>query len=170
MTTTHSMRALVVHASGGMFEEVQLPRPTPGKGEVLVRIHASGVNPLDTKIRAGEAAHARHPFPAVLGMDLAGVVESVGADVETFRVGDEVYGLTGGVAGLQSGGRARLCRAVRHRLDDRHGCAVDGDRGAAAGFRALADLGQSRPARRGRIGYHGDRRHDDRRNNLCLKE
>jgi NADPH2:quinone reductase len=101
MTKTHAMRALIVHASGGMFEEVQLPRPSPSKGEVLVRIHASGVNPLDTKIRAGEAAHARHPFPAVLGMDLAGVVESVGANVETLRVGDEVYGLTGGVAGLQ---------------------------------------------------------------------
>ena len=101
MTKTHLMRALVVHASGGMFEEVQLPRPSPGKGNVLVRIHASGVNPLDTKIRAGEAAHARHPFPAILGMDLAGVVESVGAGVEAFRIGDEVYGLTGGVAGLQ---------------------------------------------------------------------
>ena len=101
MTTTHSMRALVVHASGGLFEEVQLPRPSPGKGEVLVRIHASGVNPLDIKIRAGEAAHARHPFPAILGMDLAGVVESVGAGVESLCVGDEVYGLTGGVAGLQ---------------------------------------------------------------------
>lgn len=101
MTTAHSMRALVVRTSGGMFEAVQLPRPWPGQGEVLVRIHASGVNPLDTKIRAGEAAHARHPFPAILGMDLAGVVESVGAGVAAFRLGDEVYGLTGGVAGLQ---------------------------------------------------------------------
>lgn len=101
MTATQSMRALIVHACGGMFEEVQLPRPVPGKGEVLVRIHASGVNPLDMKIRAGEAAHARHPFPAILGMDLAGVVESVGAGVNVFQVGDEVYGLTGGVAGIQ---------------------------------------------------------------------
>jgi len=68
---------------------------------VLVEIAASGVNPLDTKIRAGAAAHARHPLPAVLGMDLAGTVRAVGADVTRFRVGDEVYGLTGGVAGLQ---------------------------------------------------------------------
>lgn len=101
MTTSPSMRALVVHAAGGALEDLQLRRPTAGIGEVLVRIHASGVNPLDTKIRAGEAAHAHHPFPAVLGMDLAGVVESVGAGAQAFEIGDEVYGLTGGVAGLQ---------------------------------------------------------------------
>jgi NADPH:quinone reductase-like Zn-dependent oxidoreductase len=45
---------------------------------VLVRIHASGVNPLDTKIRAGKAEHAKQPLPAVLGLDMAGTVEEVG--------------------------------------------------------------------------------------------
>ena len=43
-----------------------------------MRVHASGVNPLDTKIRAGKAAHAKQPLPAVLGLDMAGVVEEVG--------------------------------------------------------------------------------------------
>ena len=95
------MRALLVQEARGAFEDVQLPRPVAGPGQVLVRIHASGVNPLDTKIRAGAAAHARQPLPAVLGMDLAGVVEAVGPGVSRFRVGDEVYGMTGGVAGLQ---------------------------------------------------------------------
>jgi NADPH:quinone reductase len=95
------MRALIVHEVSGAFVNSQVPRPSPAAGEVLVRIHASGVNPLDTKIRAGAAGHARHPLPAVLGMDLAGVVEQVGAGVTTFRAGDEVYGLTGGVGGLQ---------------------------------------------------------------------
>ncbi len=95
------MRALIVSRSGGAFEEVRLPQPVPRAGEVLVRIQASGVNPLDSKIRAGEAPHARHPFPAVLGMDLAGVIEAKGGDVAGFSVGDEVYGLTGGVGGLQ---------------------------------------------------------------------
>src|ERR1700746_3888109 len=69
--------------------------------EVLVRIAASGVNPLDTKIRAGAAAHARHPFPAIPGIDLAGTIEAVGPDVTAFRAGDEVYGMTGGVGGVQ---------------------------------------------------------------------
>jgi NADPH2:quinone reductase len=62
---------------------------------------ASGVNPLDTKIRAGNAAHARVAFPAVLGLDLAGVVQEVGYQVTGFREGDEVYAMGGGVGGLQ---------------------------------------------------------------------
>jgi NADPH2:quinone reductase len=66
-----------------------------------VRVHASGVNPLDIKIRAGKADHARQPLPAVLGLDMAGTVEEVGAGVSTFRPGDEVYGMVGGVGGLQ---------------------------------------------------------------------
>jgi len=101
MSTNDSMRALMVQEAGGKFQSLQVPKPVPREGEVLVRIHASGVNPLDSKIRAGAAAHARHPLPAILGMDLAGVVEQVGPGVGAFRVGDEVYGLTGGVAGLQ---------------------------------------------------------------------
>jgi NADPH2:quinone reductase len=99
--TNPSMRALVLEAANAPFTFRQVPRPVAGLGQVLVEIVASAVNPLDTKIRSGNAVHARHPFPAVLGMDLAGIVRSVGAGVERFRVGDEVYGLTGGVAGLQ---------------------------------------------------------------------
>jgi NADPH2:quinone reductase len=96
-----TMRALVLETANGPFVSRQVPRPAAGPGQVLVEIAASGVNPLDTKIRAGAAAHAKHPLPAVLGLDLAGVVRAVGAGVERFRVGDEVYGLTGGVGGLQ---------------------------------------------------------------------
>ena len=101
MDTIDSMRALVLQEAGGPFQDTRIPLPVPVRGEVRVRIHASGVNPLDSKIRAGAAAHARQPLPAVLGMDLAGVVEATGAGVEAFRVGDAVYGLTGGVGGLQ---------------------------------------------------------------------
>jgi NADPH:quinone reductase-like Zn-dependent oxidoreductase len=95
------MKAAIVDASEAPFRVVDMPRPSPGRGEVLVRIAASGVNPLDTKIRAGAAAHARHPLPAILGLDLAGVVEQVGEGVTTFRPGDEVFGMTGGVGGVQ---------------------------------------------------------------------
>jgi NADPH:quinone reductase len=100
MSDTQMMRAMRVSTAGGAFEKTLVPRPSPAAGEVLVRIHASGVNPLDAKIRAGEAPHARHPFPAILGMDLSGVVESVGTDVGAFHAGDEVYGLAGGVGGI----------------------------------------------------------------------
>lgn len=96
-----TMQAAVVHETDGPFEVLARPVPDVPRGHVLVRIAASGVNPLDTKIRAGVAAHAEHPLPAVLGMDMAGVVVQVGVGVTRFEVGDEVYGLVGGVGGLQ---------------------------------------------------------------------
>jgi NADPH:quinone reductase len=68
---------------------------------VLIRVRASGVNPLDAKIRGGKAAHAKQLLPAVLGLDVAGIVEEVGAGVSKFTPGDEVYGMVGGVGGLQ---------------------------------------------------------------------
>jgi NADPH2:quinone reductase len=66
-----------------------------------VKILASGVNPLDTKIRAGEGGHAKQPLPAVLGLDMAGVVVEVGDGITAFEPGDEVFGMVGGVGGLQ---------------------------------------------------------------------
>lgn len=100
-TAPSSMRALVLKAYGTPLELTVLPRPIPTRGQVLVRVHASGVNPLDLKIRAGQAEHARTQPPAVLGIDLAGEVEAVGPDVTGFKRGDEVYGMTGGVGGVQ---------------------------------------------------------------------
>ena len=95
------MKAAILETYGADLRIADITVPTPGPGEVLVRIYASGINPLDTKIHAGAAPHARHPAPAVLGMDLSGVVEAVGPHVTWFRAGDEVYGMTGGVGGLQ---------------------------------------------------------------------
>ncbi|WP_435609633.1 zinc-dependent alcohol dehydrogenase family protein [Pseudomonas knackmussii] len=101
MNPSTSMRAQLVAQPGGPLQPVRLPRPQAAAGEVLVRVHASGVNPLDLKIRAGQGAHARQPLPAVLGMDLAGVVEAIGAGVTTFAPGDEVYGMASGIGGRQ---------------------------------------------------------------------
>lgn len=101
MPTSRSMRALVLERHNGPFILTEAELPTITVGQVLVRIKASGVNPLDTKIRTGNAAHARVELPAILGMDLAGVVEAVGPDVTTFKPGDEVYGMAGGIGGLQ---------------------------------------------------------------------
>jgi len=95
------MQAYIVNEPNGEFRSIDLPRPTLSSNQVLVRIHASGVNPLDTKIRAAKAAHAQQPLPAVLGLDMAGVVEEIGSSVTTFKPGDEVYGMVGGVGGLQ---------------------------------------------------------------------
>src|SRR5215470_15761885 len=95
------MEAYTVEEAGGNFRKIDLPRPALRPNHVLVRIRASGVNPLDTKIRAGKASHAKQPFPAVLGVDMAGIVAEVGSDVTAFSAGDEVYGMVGGVGGLQ---------------------------------------------------------------------
>ena len=101
MTTSPSMQAAVLENHGAPFRLTSIARPVPQAGQVLVRIMASSVNPLDVKIRAGAAEHARHPLPAILGIDLAGVVAALGPGVSQFRVGDEVYGMTGGVGGVQ---------------------------------------------------------------------
>jgi len=101
MTTPVRMDALVVNETNAPFTRTNIARPEPAAGQVLVRIKASSVNPLDLKIRSGNAAHAKHPLPAILGMDLAGTIEALGAGVTGFAVGDDVYGLTGGVGGLQ---------------------------------------------------------------------
>ena len=101
MAAADMMQAAILDGAKGPFRLASIARPKSVAGEVLVRIKASGVNPLDTKIRAGAAAHARHPLPAILGIDLAGTVEAVGPDVTAFRAGDEVYGMTGGVGGVQ---------------------------------------------------------------------
>ncbi len=101
MTSHPTMRAAVLDAYSTPFRLATVARPAPVAGQVLVRIVASGVNPLDTKIQAGAAEHARHPLPAILGMDLAGTVVVLGPGVTRFKVGDEVFGMTGGIGGHQ---------------------------------------------------------------------
>jgi NADPH2:quinone reductase len=98
---TATMQALVLDRYNGPLTLTELTKPQAGTGQVLVRIVAAGLNPLDIKIRAGSAAHAKHPLPLVLGIDMAGVVEAVGEGVTAFKAEDEVYGMTGGVGGIQ---------------------------------------------------------------------
>jgi NADPH:quinone reductase-like Zn-dependent oxidoreductase len=101
MTSTLTMQAAILEQASARLQLKRIPRPSLASGQVLVRIKASAVNPLDLKIAKAEAAHARHPLPAILGIDMAGVVEDIGPDVTQFAIGDEVYGMTGGVGGHQ---------------------------------------------------------------------
>ena len=86
------MKAIRVKEFGGpqVMRLEDIPDPKPGKGEVVVRIHAAGVNPVDTYIRSG--TYARKPaLPYTPGSDAGGVIESVGEGVTHFRAGDRVY-------------------------------------------------------------------------------
>jgi NADPH:quinone reductase-like Zn-dependent oxidoreductase len=91
-----TMRAISQRAFGGpeVLELAELPRPRPGPGEVLLRVHAASVNPVDWKVRSG-VAPLFGPPPFVPGFDLSGVVERVGQGVDRFRPGDEAYGMPG---------------------------------------------------------------------------
>ena len=87
------MRAVVLRDFGAEPELTELPAPEPGPGEILVRVHAAGMNPFDWKVGDGALRGVvDHAFPLVMGSDGAGVVEAVGEGVETFRPGDRVYG------------------------------------------------------------------------------
>jgi NADPH:quinone reductase-like Zn-dependent oxidoreductase len=89
------MKAWRVHAFGPpeamIFEPV--PRPDPGPGEVLVKVHAAGVGPWDGWIRAGRSALPQ-PLPLTLGSDLSGEVAALGSGISELAVGDQVFGVT----------------------------------------------------------------------------
>ena len=101
MNDSLHMRALMVDSANAPLRLASIQRPVPGAGQVLVRVAASGVNPLDGKIRSGQATHARQSLPAVLGMDLAGTIEASGEDVSDWLPGDEVYAMATGIGGVQ---------------------------------------------------------------------
>jgi len=86
------MKAILVHQFGGpeVLKLEEVPTPKPAAGQVLVRIHAAGVNPYDTYMRAGTYA-VKPPLPYTPGSDGAGVVEAIGDGVKRVKPGDRVY-------------------------------------------------------------------------------
>jgi NADPH:quinone reductase-like Zn-dependent oxidoreductase len=89
------MKAVRLHRFGApeviVVEDV--PKPVPNAGEVLVKVEAAGVGPWDALIRRGSSVLPQ-PLPLILGSDLAGVIDCVGAGVERLKVGDQVFGVT----------------------------------------------------------------------------
>ncbi|MFI7294922.1 NADP-dependent oxidoreductase [Streptomyces sp. NPDC050121] len=86
------MRAFVVTKYKEPLQEAEVPEPTVGEHDVLVRVEAAGLNPLDEKIRAGEFKQILpYKLPLILGNDVAGTVIGVGTAVRGFKLGDEVY-------------------------------------------------------------------------------
>jgi NADPH:quinone reductase len=144
------MRAIVVRAFGDpeVLALETVPDPMPQKGQVLVRVKAAGVNPVDTYMRSG--SYARKPaLPYVPGVDGAGVVEAVGPEVGGIRAGQRVY-VSGPVSGGLNGTYAELvvcAEASVHPLPER----ITFQQGAgvntpyATALRALMQRGQARP-------------------------
>jgi len=93
MTNTETMRAISqdIYGTPEVLQEVLLPKPVPGFSEILVAVHAAGINPTDWKNRAHAGSVAR--LPLVLGWDVSGVVAAVGVGVTLFKPGDEVFGM-----------------------------------------------------------------------------
>src|SRR4051794_28109950 len=78
----------------------ELPKPEPGPGQVLVRVHAVSLNPIDLYIRSGMVAFPL-AFPYIIACDSAGTVESLGPGSKKFKVGDRVWGSSQGLLGRQ---------------------------------------------------------------------
>jgi NADPH:quinone reductase-like Zn-dependent oxidoreductase len=90
------MKAIVINAYGNedVLDYVDVERPEPKADEILVKVHVTGVNPADWKIRDGMGERFGFKLPLILGGDIAGTVEAVGDGVENFKKGDAVYGMT----------------------------------------------------------------------------
>lgn len=94
MEAASSMKAIRIHSYGGpeVLNYEDAPRPTPGPGQVLVRVCAAGVNPIDWKIREGLLKDSlKYKLPFIPGWDLSGTVEAVGRSVYRFKPGDSVF-------------------------------------------------------------------------------
>lgn len=92
-STSQTMKAIVVREHGGpeVLKYEDAPRPQPKDDEVLIRVMAAAINPVDAAIRAGRFKRAGDTLPLIPGMDVAGVIEKTGSKIDTFKAGDAVY-------------------------------------------------------------------------------
>lgn len=143
------MKRVVINAYGGnevvRLEDVE--RPLPGYGEVLVRVEAAGVNPVDWKIRNGAGARMGMSLPIQLGGDISGTVEAVGAGIDQFGIGDDVFGMIG------AGGFAEYAIAKAADLASKPGNldfiqAAAVPLGALTAWQALLDVAHLSPGQR----------------------
>jgi NADPH:quinone reductase-like Zn-dependent oxidoreductase len=105
------MKAIIINKYGNedVLEYTDVERPEPKNDEVLVKVHAAAVNPVDWKIRESGGERFGLKLPIILGGDIAGTVEEIGVEVKNFKQGDAVYGMT--VTGGFSGGYAEYALA-----------------------------------------------------------
>ncbi len=92
---TKTMKAVQIHKYGGprILKYEDVPQPELREDELLIRVHAAGVNPADWQIRSGRRYKLKKPFSLILGADVSGVIEAVGSSVTDFQIGDAVFGM-----------------------------------------------------------------------------
>ena len=123
------MKAITMHSFGGpdVLRTEEIPVPVPMKGEVLIKVRAAGVNPVDYKIRSGKHFRKETHLPSVPGRDVSGTVEALGGGETDLRVGDEVYAYlashAGGYAGFAIAWQNELARKPAS-IDHLHAAAV----------------------------------------------
>ena len=135
------MKAAYLEAPGGpeVIRVGELPTPAPGTGQVLVRVAAAALNPIDTYIRAGTVKMPL-PVPFVTGTDVAGTVEAVGPGVTRFKKGDRVWGSNQGLLGRQGTCAEYVCAGEEWFYSTPHGV-PDQDAAGAALVGITAHLG-----------------------------
>lgn len=136
------MRAVRVNEWGQPVELEELPQPTPGRGEVLVRVRAASVNPVDKKIAAGYLADY-FPKPLTLGNDFAGDVVSVGEGVSGLRPGDAVFGMGLGAFADYNVVKESAVAPMPQSLDYVHAAAIVLT--GLCAYQSLFDVGQLQP-------------------------
>lgn len=145
------MKAIRIHQFGNpnVLHLEEAERPEPSDGELLIRVFAAGVNPVDSKTRSGKYRRDDTRFPATLGRDVSGVVEAVGRGVDGFKPGDAVYAFLG----ANSGGYAEYALAEEQEvsrkpdtLDHTHAAAVP--LAAETAWQGLFDHGGLQPGER----------------------
>ena len=151
-----TMKAVRIHAYGGpdVLAYEDAPRPTAGDGEVLIRVHATSVNPFDCAVRAGYMnGYFQYTLPLILGTDVSGVVEAVGPGVTNVSAGDVVY--TPGRC-VSRWGECRICRGLCRRRGGQTAVARSSSRRGPAARHAHGVAGAHRdgPAQRRADGAH----------------
>lgn len=122
-----NMKSLLIreYGSNDQLELAEIPRPVPGAGEVLIKVHAAGVNPIDWKIRGGAGQRMGMTLPIRIGSEVVGTIEALGSGVEDFQEGEMVYGMvpSGGFSEYVTAQASHLVRSPTN-LDTAHAAAL----------------------------------------------
>jgi NADPH:quinone reductase-like Zn-dependent oxidoreductase len=145
--TKPTMKAVRIHAFGGpeVLQYEDVPRPVAETGEVLIRIHASAVNPADWKFRNGSFGKDA-ALPLTLGFDFSGVIEALGAGVRRWKTGDEVYGYGLGAYAEYIAVKETLVVAKPKTVDHIHAAAIAS--ASLTAWKALFEAGGLRPGQK----------------------